>query len=113
MSGTVQFKDLQVSNKGRILGYSVPLPLLEGFFISVAAMSSGFAMLSKYDHINTYPDEFLDLGSNFIFGELFNSDWIYNKELLNLVPANLLDFNPPEEKNLDPKLDVEFTESIL
>lgn len=90
-----------------ILGFAVQLPMLELFFSGAAAMSSGFAMLSKYEDMITYPNGLIPLPSNFN-----PTNWINNPTLEAYSAKNLQDFDPPAEEILDPRLNLEFTEDI-
>ncbi len=90
-----------------IFGFGVELPILEVLFSSVAAMSSGFAMLSKYEDMNTYPDGFVLLSGDFNF-----TNWTARSDLPNINNSNLNDFEPPSEQILEPKLNQSLTEDI-
>lgn len=90
-----------------ILGYNFNFPMLELFFSSATAMSSGFAMLSRYEHENTYPNGFTRTPET-----LNTFDWISNPKYLTFFKDNLENFEPPDLDILDPKLDTEFTEDI-
>jgi hypothetical protein len=81
--------------------------MLELFFSATSAMSSGFAMLSLFEHENTYPNGFIKIKER-----LKATYWIYDSKYLNLFKDNLENFEPPNMDILDPKLDSAFTEEI-
>jgi hypothetical protein len=87
-----------------ILGMSLSLPLIEIFMASVVAMSSGFAMLSKYEHLNTYPNGFIPLPEPLMHGA-----WVQSI-LSTENPNGLEHFAVPELSELAPTL--EQTEEI-
>lgn len=79
--------------------YTLPLPMFEFFISSVVGLSSGFAMLSRYEHHNTYPNGFVALKES---QKPFQ--WLSDSSLLKLSADNLDHFAKPDLDQLAPAL---------
>ncbi len=82
-----------------VWSYNMPLPMFEFFISSVVGLSSGFAMLSKYEHHNTYPNGFVLLEKSHRPFE-----WLLDSTLLKLNANNLDHFANPNLNQLSPAL---------
>lgn len=90
-----------------VFSFDINLPLVELLLSGTAGMSSGLAMLSRYDHLNTYPNGFLPFKE-----PLSRSNWLENLDLKTLVAENHYDFAPPEPDLLSPKIPANLGEGI-
>lgn len=89
-----------------IFNRTVNLPALEVFFSSVVALSSGFAMLSRYEHLNTHPNGFIKISNSYSLDSWFLDIPLNSKKELN-------HFAPPLIENINPKLSEEHTIDII
>ena len=83
--------------------YSFNFPMYELMLTATGGLSSALAVLSRYEHLNTYPNGFLPVNVDFDSKYWFNNI-VFNKSILDV-------FNP-KGKDLGVKLDSEFTQDI-
>lgn len=90
----------------------VPLPLLPAFVATTGFLSTGFAALGRYEHINTFPDGMVL--------SRFQAVTVYDlqRQLLAMTPDDIMPYEsfthlqPPSFQGLDPRLAPELTEDI-
>lgn len=109
-AATISAKLVLIENlyfPAEILGFTFNLPLFEMFMTSTIGLSSGLAMLSRYDHLNTYPNGFVKTDQQI---STLDTDGFLRQ--LQSEFSSLADFSAPFLEYLKPKLDAKFGEDI-